>query len=225
MTALVPALQALVRDELGGMRTIELGTVTATFTNEGGSGDSNLAVSVRLRGSALELQHIPVAVGRRGLSFSPTVGDLVVVAFVGNDVNGAVALGFLYDEQDLAPDASATEVVYVVPDDQQDSDRRFEMQLPNGNKLTVQDGKVNIAMGQTSVVVESDGAITLDAQGDITIKSQGNLVLSAQSSISIEAQSDASLKGTSSVTVSSDAQASLKGATTTISGNTSFSAG
>jgi uncharacterized protein involved in type VI secretion and phage assembly len=208
VSTLVPALQALVREELGSVRAIELGTVTATYTNEGGSGDNNIAISVRLRGSALELQHVPVAIGRLGISFSPRVGDLVVLAFVGGDVNGAVAIGF----------------VYVVPDDQNDDDRRFELQLPNGNKLTIQDGKVTIAMGQTSLVVESDGAITLDAQGDITLKSQGSLSLSAQTDVSIQAQASASLKGSTSVSIESDAQAQLKGTTTTISGTTSFSA-
>ena len=222
MTTLVPALQALVRDELAGVHTIELGVVTATFTNEGGSGDTNLAVNARLRGSALELQHVPVAVGRLGLSLSPRVGDLAVLAFVGGDLNGAVAVGFLYDEQTRPPDASATEIVYVVPDDQADSDRRIELQLPNGNKLTVQDGQVNITMGKMTLVVESDGAITLDAAGDIALKAQGDLKLSAQGSVSVEAQSDASLKGMS-VTVEGQTQAELKGATTTIAGMTSFS--
>jgi len=99
MTALVPALQAIVRDELAGVHTIELGIVSATYTNEGGSGDTNLAVDARLRGSALELQHVPVAVGRLGLSLIPRVGDLCVLAFVGGDLNGAVVVGFLYDEQ------------------------------------------------------------------------------------------------------------------------------
>lgn len=223
MTALVPALQAIVRDELTGVRTIELAVVTATYTNEGGSGDTNIAVDARLHGSALELQHIPVAVGRLGLSVSPRVGDLAVVAFVSGDLNGAVVIGFLYDEQTRPPDASATEVVYVVPDDQQDSDRRFEMQLPNGNKLTVQDGTVNIAMGQTSVVVESDGAITLDAAGDITLKAQGKLALSADSDVSIEAGTSATLKGGTSVSVEGQTEAQLKGVTTTIAGMTSFS--
>jgi len=223
VTALVPALQAIVRDELAGVHTIELAVVTATFTNEGGSGDTNLAVNARLRGSALELQHIPVAVGRLGLSMSPRVGDLAVLAFVAGDVNGAVAIGFLYDEQTRAPDASATEVVYVVPDDQQDSDRRLEIQLPSGNKLTLQDGKVNIAMGQTTVVVEADGAITLDAAGDITLKAQGKLALSAQTDVSIEAGASATLKAGTSVSVEGQAQAQLKGPTTTIAGMTSFS--
>jgi uncharacterized protein involved in type VI secretion and phage assembly len=222
VTVLVPALQALVQDQLAGVHTIELGIVTATYTNEGGTGESNLAVDARLRGSALELQHIPVAVGRLGLSLSPRVGDLAVLAFVGGDLNGAVALGFLYDEQTRPPDGSATEIVYVVPDDPADGDRRMEMQLPNGNKLTVKDGKVEITMGQTSLVVESDGAITLDAAGDVKISAQGDLKLSAQGSASIEAQSDASLKGMS-VSVEGQSQAELKGSTTTIAGITSFS--
>ena len=37
MTALVPALQAIVRDELAGVHTIELAIVTATYTNDDGS--------------------------------------------------------------------------------------------------------------------------------------------------------------------------------------------
>lgn len=224
MTALVPALQALVRDELGSVRTVELGIVTQTYTNEGGSGDNNIAVGVRIRGSALELQHVPVAVGRLGLSLSPRVGDLAVIAFVAGDVNSPVVVGFLYDEQNRAPDASATEIVYVVPDDQKDDDRRLELQLPNGNKLTVKDGEVDITMGQTTIVVKSDGEITLDAAGDITLKSQGSLTLTASKDVSIEAQSSATLKGASGVTVESSASAKLKGATTTIAGTTSFSA-
>jgi hypothetical protein len=222
VTALVPALQAVVRDELAAVHTIELGIVTATYTNDGGTGDTNLAVDARIRGSALELQHIPVTVGRLGLSLSPRVGDLAVLAFVGGDLNSGVAIGFLYDEQTRPPDATATDVVYVVPDDQADSDRRFEMQLPNGNKLTVQDGNVTVTMGQTTLVVESDGDIKLDAAGDIKLTAQGDLSLSAQGSASIEAQSDASLKGMS-VSVEGQSQAELKGSTTTIAGMTSFS--
>src|SRR5262249_48289137 len=95
----VPALQATVRDRLANTRSVELGIVTQTFTNDGGSGDNNIAIGVRIRGSALELQHVPVAVGRLGVSVSPRVGDLAVLAFVGGDVNSAVAIGFLYDEQ------------------------------------------------------------------------------------------------------------------------------
>jgi hypothetical protein len=216
VTVLVPALQAVVRDELSTRRTIELGIVTKAYTNEGGSGDNNLAVDVRLRGSALELQRVPVTVGRLGFSAASRAGDLALLAFVGGDLNGAVCVGFLYDEQTRPPDAKPTELVYVVPDDAADDDRRLELELAGGNKLTVQDSKLTVTMGSTTLVIEADGAITLEAGGDIGLKSKGK--------ISIEAQQAVTVKG-SSVTVEGQSEAKLKGATVGIAGNTSFSAG
>jgi hypothetical protein len=125
-------------------------------------------------------------------------------------------LGFLYDEQSRPPDGKPTEVVYVVPDDADDDARRVEVQLPSGNKLTVQDKKLTVAMGGTTLTVEGDGAITLEAGGDISLKAQG--------SVSIEAQSDISMKGLSA-TIEGQTEAKLKGVTTTIAGMTSFSSG
>lgn len=194
---------------------MELGIVTEVFTNEGGSGDSNLAANVRLRGSATELQRVPVAVSRLGVSAVPLVGDLVVLGFVGGDLNGAVVLGTLYDEQAPAPDAAADEVVYVVPDGEGGA-RRLEIEMPNGNKVTVLDESVTIAMGGTTMTVESDGNITMEAAGDLSFKAQG--------AISLEATSDVKISGVS-VAVEGSAEAKLKGATTTIAGVTSFSAG
>jgi uncharacterized protein involved in type VI secretion and phage assembly len=217
MSTLVPSLQAVVRDELHALRTVELGVVTQVYTNEGGSGDNNLAVNARVRGSALELQHIPVAVGRLGVSLIPRVGDLAVIAFVAGDVNSPVVIGFLYDEQTRPPDAKATELVYVVPDDADDDARRVEVQLPSGNKLTLQDKKLTVTMGSTTLTLEADGAITIQAGGDITLKSQG--------AVSIEAQTDVKVKAGTSASIEGGTEAKLKGATTTIAGMTSFSSG
>jgi phage baseplate assembly protein gpV len=215
VSAVVPTLQAIVRQELASTFSIALGIVTQAFTNEGGSGDNNLAVNVRLRGSALELQHVPVAVGRLGLSLAPRVGDLAVIGFVEGDVDGPVVLGFLYDEQVRPPDAKPEELVYEVPDDEASGTRRIELGLPNGNKFTVEDGLVTIAMGDTKLIVEADGAITLEAAGDVVLKAGGD--------VKIEASGAATLKG-SSVSVEGQSEAKLKGATTTIAGTTSFSA-
>ena len=147
----------------------------------------------------------------------PRVGDLAVVGFVGGDLNGPVVLGFLYDEQTRPPDGKASELVYKVPDDARGRDRRIEVQLPNGNKLTLQDKKLTVTMGGTTLTVEADGAITLDAAGDLKLKAGG--------AVSIEAGTDANLKAGTSVTVEGAAEAKLKGATTTIAGMTSFSSG
>ena len=217
MSGIVPALQAVVRDELATQRSAELGVVTQIYTNEGGSGDSNLAVNLRIRGSALELQHVPVAVGRLGLSAVPRVDDLAVLVFVGGDLNSPVVLGFLYDEQTQPPDGKPTEIVYKVPDDAAEDDRRIEVELPSGNKLTLQDKKLTVTMGGTTLTVEADGAITLDAAGDLVLKAGG--------SVNIEAGKDATLKAGTSATVEGGSEAKLKGSTTTIAGMTSFSSG
>ena len=212
---LVPVVRAVVRDVLAERRGIALGVVTSVYTNEGGSGDHNLAVNVRLRGSGLELQVVPVTVGRLGVSSAPGVGDLAVVAFVEGDLNSAVVLGFLYDNQAQPPDAKATEVVYRVPEGEESGVRRLAVVLPNGNELTVEDTLLTVKMGDTTLKVEADGAVTVEAAGDLVMKSKG--------AVSIEATGAATLKG-SSVSVEGQASAKLKGATTTIAGVTSFSA-
>lgn len=215
MTAIVPSLRALIRAELAALRLTDLGVVTRVYTNDGGSGETATEVDVRLRGSTVELQRVPVAVGRLGLSCVPRVDDLVVLSFIGGDLNAPVVLGCMYDERVLAPDAKDDELVYVVPDDARDGARRVELQLPEGRKVTVEDAKLTITMGETTITVEADGAVTIEAKGDLTLKSQG--------AVSIEAQGDATLKG-QSVTVEGSSSAKLKGSTTTIAGTTNFSA-
>jgi len=211
----VPALQAVVRDELAAMRPVDLGVVTVAHTNEGGTGDSNLAVDLRLRGSALELQRVPVAVGRLGVSAVPRPGDLAVVAFVGGAVDGAVVIGFVYDDETRPADAGADEVVYVVPDDARDGARRLAVELPNGNTLTVEDSKASVTLGGTTLTVEADGAITLEAAGDLVLKAGGK--------VAIEASGDVSVAG-SKVAIEAQAAASIKGASVKLAGPTDFSA-
>ncbi len=218
MNMIVPAIQAVVRHELGGVRTMELGIVTEPFT-----GPDGLAVNVRIRGSALELQKVPVAVGRLGLSVAPRAGDLAVLGFVGGELNGAVVLGFVYDDKIRPVDAKPEEIVYEVPDDPASGARRAEMQLPNGNKLTVEDKTVTVTMGKTTLKVEADGAITLDAAGDLVLSAGGSVSIKAGAAVAIEAKTDLTAKGLS-VAVEADTEAKLKGATVGLAGMTSFSA-
>jgi phage baseplate assembly protein gpV len=215
MSAVVPLIEAVTRRELAAHRTLSLGVVTEARTNQGGSGDHHLDVDEQLHGTSMVLQRIPVVAGRVGFSAVPRTGDLVVLGFLDGDVNGAVVLGVIHDADTPSPDAAPDEVVYEVPDASGGA-RRLELQLPNGNTVTVKDSEVRIVMGGTSIVVEGDGGIALDAAADITLKAQGAL--------NLEAGTTATVKGVS-VTVEASGTAKLKGATTTIAGTTSFSAG
>lgn len=215
MTAIVDVMAAVARRELAAHHSLALGVVTEAFSNDGGGGEHHLDCHVRLHGSGLVLQNVQVTVGRAGMSALPRPGDLVVLGFINGDVNGAVLLGVVHADGVPTPDAAPEEVVYEVPDPGGDL-RRLELRLPNGNRLTVKDGVVEVVMGATTVTVEGDGAITLEAAADISLKANGSL--------SLEAAGTATLKA-SSVTVEGSGSATLKGATTTIAGLTSFRAG
>jgi len=214
MTSLIPLIAEVARREVTASRGVALGVVDSVRTNDGGSGEHHLECDVRLHGSGLVLQEVPVAVARPGLSAVPRPQDLVVLGFVDGDINGAVVLGTLHAADTPPPDAKPEEVVYEVPDS--DGGRRLEIKLPNGSKLTVTDDKLTIAMGSTTVTVEGDGAISMEAASDVSIKAKGSLTL--------EASSTATLKG-ANVSVEGTGSAKLKGSNTTIAGMTSFSAG
>lgn len=211
---IIPALRAVVRDELAGRRGLELGVVTQVFSNDGGDGRHHLSANVRLNASALELQQVPVTVGRLGWSALPREGDLVVVGFLGGDIDQAVLLGTLHDADHPPPDARPAELVYRVPDEADDALRRLHIELPGGRSLTLKDGSLEIQLGSSRLSIAADGAVTLEAGGDLTLKAAGALTL--------EGGSGATLKAPS-VTVEGSGTASLKGGSVSIAGSTSFS--
>jgi uncharacterized protein involved in type VI secretion and phage assembly len=224
VTTFVGVMSEVARRELATHRSLSLGVVTESFTNSGGSGEHHLDCNVRLHGSGLVLQHVPVAVTRPGLSAVPRVGDLVVVGFLDGEINGPVLLGALHADGIPSPDAEPDEVVYEVPD-AGGSARRVQLRLPNGNTVTVTDEEVTIDFGGTKVLVENGGGITLEASGDITITAGGNLKLEANANVEIKAMANFEAKASANATVQGSAAATLKGAVTTIAGLTSFSAG
>jgi len=170
---------------------------------------------VRLHGSGLMLLSVPVAVARLGLSAVPRQGNLVVVGFVDGDVNGAVVLGTLHAASTPPADAGPEEVVYAVPDT--GGNRRLEVRLPGGSTLTLADSALTVTMGSTTLTVEQDGAIKLEAAGDVSITAGGALTLEGTTSATLKAGTDATVQG--------QASATLKGTTTRIAGMTQFSAG
>lgn len=224
MTAIVPVLRAIVRDELAGLAGVELGTVTDVATNDGGGGDRNNEVNVRLRGSGLELQRVPVATARVGVASVPRVGDLVVVAFSGGDLHGAVVIGCLHTDQVHPPDAAPDEVVYEVPDAAGDGVRRAQLRLPSGNTLTVEDSKVVIDLGGSIVTVD-DGSVTITASDKITLESQGDISLKADGNVAIEAGGNVDLKASGGLTAQGSTAKLAGTGSVTIAGTTSFSPG
>lgn len=217
----MPVLRAVVRDELAGRQPLALAAVTAVETNADGQGAHNVEVNAQLHGSDLELQRVPVACGRVGLAAAPRVGDTVVIAFVGGDLNGAVAIASLHDDQRHPPKGEPGEIVYEVADDAADV-RRVEVITASGNTVTIKDDSVKIVMGATTVDVVADGAVTIEADTDITLKAGGDVKIEAGGNLDLKAAKNATVKGDVNATLEASSAATLKGSTTSVKGQTSF---
>jgi phage baseplate assembly protein V len=219
---LIEILRAVIRDEMERRRAPELGIVTEVLARESESSDNNHQVKVRLRDSGVELQWVPVAVGRLGLSLLPQVGDLVLVVFVGGDLNSPVVVGSLYDAQVQPPVAKPAEVVYQPTDAQDASLRRFHLELANGSTLTIDEDKLTVALGGTEVVINRDGDVAIKSAAKLSIQTQGDMSLEASGNLDLKAQGNVTVSGVSA-TVEGQGSAKLKAPAVSLAGNTQFS--
>jgi phage baseplate assembly protein gpV len=225
MSDMVEILRALVRDELARRAAPQLGTVTSLFAHESGSSDGNHQVNVKLRDSGVELQRVPVTVSRLGLSMLPRVDDLVLVVFVGGDVNAPVVVGSLYDEALQPPEAKAEEVVYQPTDAEDSALRRLHVELVNGSVVTLDDEKLTVQLGGTTLVIHKDGDVVIEGAGKLEIKTDGDITIEAGGNLELKAQANVTVKAGAQLALEGGAAAQLKGPAVTLAGNTSFSPG
>ena len=218
MTELMATLRAIVRQELAKVRPPELGIVTQVHAHDGDDSPNNHQVNVRLRSSGVELQRVAVATSRLGFSALPNENDLVLINFVGGDLNLPVVVGCVYDDTAHPPKGDLHEVVYQPPDEENSDARRLHIELPSGCTLTVQDEVVTVTMGDTSVVVNKDGDVTVNAKGKVSIQSQSDVEVQASGDLKMSADGNVELKASGDLKMEATGNASLKGAATTVEG-------
>jgi hypothetical protein len=181
-TDAVSLIQAVIRDQLRAFKTAELGVVTNVYSHENTSDNNNYECDVKLRDSGLELKRVPLSTQRVGSAAIPNADDMVVVQYLNGDIHSAVITGRLYNDQDRPPQAKSGEFVYVSPDDPASGVRRMHLEFPNGNKLTLDDDKLVLEMGQSKVTVNHDGDIEVNSgSSDISLTDQnGNNLIKIQ---------------------------------------------
>ena len=222
MSDLVGVLRAIVREELARRRPPELGSVTQVHARTGDDDKSNHQVNVKLRASSVELQRVPVIVPRLGWSALPNEGDLVVVDFMGGDLNAPVVVGCVYDDQAHPPVAQLHEVVYQPPDEADSNVRRFHFELSNGATITADDEKLSIAFGDTTLEIQRDGDVSISAKGNLRLGAQGDIEVEAQGDLKLSSAASLSIKGMS-VAVEGQSDTKVKGPQLTLAGVTQFS--
>jgi phage baseplate assembly protein gpV len=227
----VGIIRAIVRDQLRSLRTAELGTVTAVYPHEGESDLNNYECDVKLRDSGLELKRVAVGTSRVGFAAIPNQDDLVLLHFINGDVHDAVITARLYNDTDRQPRAAARECVYISPDQPESGVRRLYLELPNGNKLLLDDDKLVLEMGQTKLTVNHDGDLVIDSNAKLTVTTQGDASLEAHGNIELKTTSGSvtiegssvTVRGTSGATLDGGPSTTVRGGTISIAGKTDFS--
>ncbi len=237
MSTIVETIQAIVRQELRGVRVAELGLVETVYPHSAGDDRDNYGCDVRLKNSRLLLKRVPIATGHVGTAAIPNKGDLVLVTFDKGDVNQPILIGRLYNDQDRPPLNTGDEVIFRLPlaeaDDKtvmaairnhQDADPPREVLLEVPPKITLQatDHAVTATAGKTEMKLEqSDGTdgtvtakagstkITMSQDGDLTVEAAGAMTLKATKDLSLEGQ-NVSIKGRMKTDVEAGTQASFK---------------
>jgi phage baseplate assembly protein gpV len=198
---LYETVQRIVQEELGRVRTAELALVQEQHPHAGDSDKDNYACTVRLRDSGIVLEQVPVATSRIGSVSIPAVNELVLVQFVGGDINAPIITGRLYNDEDRPPVNDDGQAILHLPLGAEDGDavhmelhsgdaRELVFRLGSGIEVRVRDDdpvvELKVDGGKLTLRVDRDGAVALESQGNVELK--GN-------EISIEAQSQLNLKG------------------------------
>ncbi|HWP47392.1 MAG TPA: hypothetical protein VNM22_09550 [Candidatus Limnocylindrales bacterium] len=179
MSDLISLIQAIVRDQLRGFKTAEWGIVTRVYSHESASDKNNYQCDVRLRDSGLELKRVPVSTQRIGAVAIPNKEDLVLVQFLYGDIHTAVITGRIYNDKDHPPEAKPHEFVYICPDPAESGIRRTYLEFPKGNKILLDDDKLQLEMGKTKLTVNHNGDIILDSNNQnilLTDQNGNNLI-------------------------------------------------
>lgn len=206
MTELYDTLQKLIRQELRGRRFAEMGQVQAVYPSDPGNYDADVV----LHATDLVLRHVPVLTARKGHASLPEVGDLVLLQFMGGDINRPVVVGTLYNGDDRPPDNAEGDWVLQLPSgpDDKDSGLRLELRQSSpigftvalkGDKfeLLVQDDDpvARLTVAGTTLSIDGGGGITLKGGADLTIEASGELKIKAGGNATIEAGGQLNLKG------------------------------
>ncbi|HEY9622003.1 MAG TPA: phage baseplate assembly protein V [Crinalium sp.] len=199
---LFETIQRIVQDELGRVRTAELAIVQEQHPHASDSDQDNYACTVKLRNSGLVLKQVPVATSRIGSVSIPAVGELVLVQFIGGDINAPVITSRFYNDEDRPPVNDDNQAIMHLPLGAGDSDAvHIELHSGDRREIVIKLGSgiaINIHDDDPVVKLEVDGGkatLQIDRDGAVTLKSQGNLKIQGDSDITLEAQGQLNLKG------------------------------
>ncbi|MEM1167565.1 MAG: phage baseplate assembly protein V [Cyanobacteria bacterium P01_H01_bin.35] len=214
MESIVGVMQKVAQQEASKIYTTELGIVTALFPHTSEDDKENYQCSIKLKnkklpdGKDFELRQVPLITPHIGLVNIPNIGDLVLVTFIGGNINAPVIIGRLYNDEDLPPVNKPKE--FLLQHNQKEGgklkiDAEGVVTLTSKNEeneITIDDEKITAANEKCSVTLEGDdatlknekcqvslagGSVTIDnGSCKLTIESGGITIDAASSNVTVK---------------------------------------
>jgi uncharacterized protein involved in type VI secretion and phage assembly len=208
MDSIVGVMKRVAEQEAQRIHTTELGVVSAVFPHADEGDKDNYQCSVKLKnkkqadGTDFELRQVPVATPYMGLAAIPNVGDLVLVSFIGGDINAPVIIGRLYNDEDRPPANKSKE--FLLQHDIKDGgsiklDEEGKVIITSKSKkniFTLEDEKISLVSEKFSLVIDISGEkISISSDKDLELAAtNGKLSISANE-VEITSKSAMTLKG------------------------------
>lgn len=198
---LYETIQKIVQDELKRTKTAQLAIVEEQHPHVDESDSDNYACTIALRDSGIVLKNVPVATSKIGTASIPAVGDMVMVQFIGGNINAPVITGCLYNDETRPPLNDDSQIIMHHPQGAEDSDAtRIEILSGPEKKLVIKLGdalELNLADDDPVVEIKIDGGkgnLTIARDGAVLVQSDGKIEIKGNE-INIEAQAGLKLKG------------------------------
>ena len=198
---LYETIQKIVQDELKRTKTAQLAIVEEQHPHADESDSDNYACTIALRDSGIVLKNVPVATSKIGTASIPAVGEMVMVQFIGGDINTPVITGCLYNDETRPPLNDDSQIIMHHPQGAEDSDAtRIEILSGSEKKIIIKLGdalELNLADDDPVVEIKVDGGkgnLTIARDGAVLVQSDGKIEIKGNE-INIEAQAGLKLKG------------------------------
>ena len=210
---IVEIIRNIAQMEVKKIHTTELGIVTSVFPHASDTDKDNYECNIRLKDKGVELRKVPVATQQIGFVNILHTGDLVLVSFIGGNINSPIVVGRLYNEKDRPPTSRQEEIVYKPPYTKDTSLRRLNIVLPEGTvNIEFHDDMISVIVGKSSITATDTGEIQIKSEGaqkKISIIADGDVSIEAQN-ISIKSRMETTIESGTGMAIKSDALASIE---------------
>ena len=210
---IVEVIRNIAQMEIKKIHTTELGIVTSVFPHSSDSDKDNYECNIRLKDKGVELRKVPVATQQIGFVNILHTGDLVLVSFIGGNINSPIIVGRLYNETDRPPTSEQEEIVYKPPYTKDTNLRRLNIVLPEGTvNVEFHDDLISVIVGKSSITATDTGEIQIKSEGvqqKISIIADGDVSIEAQN-ISIKSRMETKIESGTGMAIKSDALANIE---------------